>query len=107
MPESGAAAWLLLAALASSLAGMGWLALSMPVHARQAWGRQPGPALLRLHRWLGGGAVLASLWLCLGADHASMAVLVWAMTLAVAALAVAFGLAARPRWVGWLAPWGR
>ncbi|MCW5581710.1 MAG: DUF3325 family protein, partial [Luteimonas sp.] len=51
MPDN--AAWLLLAAMLSAFAGMGWLALSMPVHAQQAWNRTPAPAALRALRWLG------------------------------------------------------
>ena len=49
------AGWLLAAALAACLAGMGWLALGMDVHARQAWGRALSPAearSLRLPGWL-------------------------------------------------------
>ena len=105
MPESGA--WLLVAACACALAGMGWLALSLPAHAQQAWGRVPGTATLRLHRTLGAAALVAALVLCLCADHATMAVLVWAMALSGAALAVTFVLSARPRWLRLLAPWMR
>ena len=50
---------------------------------------------------------MLALALCLRADHASMAVLVWVMTLSGAALLVAFLLAARPRWLRLLAPWVR
>ncbi len=100
-------AWLLLAAVACALAGMGWLALSLPAHVQQAWGRNAPARLLRLHRALGAAAVALALVLCLGADHASIAVLVWAMTLSGAALAVAFALAWRPCWLRALAPWMR
>ena len=102
MPEHAA---LLLAAMLCALAGMAWLALSMPAHAQQAVGRVPRPTLLRLHRGLGAAALCAALVLCLRADHATMAVLVWFMALAAAALAVAFTLSARPRWLRLLAPW--
>ncbi len=54
---------------------------------------------------LGSTALFVGLLLALAADHASMAVLVWVMALAGAALAVAFALAWRPRWLRWLAPW--
>jgi len=104
MPEH-AGAWLLLAALACAQAGMGWLALSLPAHAQQAWGRVPPMATLRLHRVLGWVALACALLLCLGADHATMAVLVWAMAMSGAALAVAFVLSSRPRWLRVLAPW--
>lgn len=107
MPEPMVAAGLLLAALLASLAGMGWLALSMPPHAQQAWGRVPAPATLRLLRWLGAVAIVIALALCLRVDHATMAVLVWMMTLTAAALSVAFTLAWRPRRLRWIAPWVR
>src|SRR5690606_2046726 len=93
------------ATLLACVAGMGWLALAMDVHARQAWGRALGPGAARLLRVLGGTALVVGLLLALAADHASMAVLVWVMALAGAALAVAFALAWRPRWLRWLAPW--
>ena len=93
------------ATLLACVAGMGWLALAMDVHARQAWGRALAPGAARLLRVLGGTALVVGLLLALAADHASMAVLVWVMALAGAALAVAFALAWRPRWLRWLAPW--
>lgn len=98
-------AFLHAATLLACVAGMGWLALAMDVHARQAWGRALGPGAARLLRVLGGAALFVGLLLALAADHASMAVLVWVMALAGAALAVAFALAWRPRWLRWLAPW--
>jgi hypothetical protein len=51
----------------------------------------------RVLRGLGALALMAALVLCLAADHASMAVLVWVMTLAGAALTIAFTLTWRPR----------
>ncbi len=107
MPEHASAAWLLLAAVLSAFAGMGWLALSMPVHAQQAWNRAPAPAALRVLRWLGAIAIAAALFLCLRVDHATMAVLVWVMALSGAALMVAFVLSSRPYWLRVLAPWVR
>ena len=107
MHEPAHAAWLLAAALATCLAGMGWLALAMPAHAQQVWGAPPSPVAARILRVLGALALAVSLGLCLAADHASMAVLVWVMALAVAALAVAFLLAWRSRWLRVLAPWVR
>lgn len=105
MPDAVSPASLLALALACSLAGMGWLALSMQVHAQQAWRRTPAPGRLKPLRWLGSVALLAALVLCLGADHATMAVLVWFMALAGAALTVAFTLSWRPHWLRVLAPW--
>lgn len=107
MPEHASAGWLLLAAILASFASMGWLALSMPVHAAQAWGHAPGSGMLRVLRWLGIGGIVVVLLLCLRADHATMAVLVWLMTLTGAALMVAFLLATRAGWLRRLAPWVR
>ena len=86
-------ALILLAALVASVAGMGWFALSMETHWQQARGAMPRPATLaRLLRWLGAVALATALVLCLLADSASIAVLVWLMSLAAGALAVAFTL---------------
>jgi hypothetical protein len=90
-------------ALALSTAGLAWLAAAMEVHWEQIKGARPyrlGRAF-RL-RVQGVAALLMSLWLCLGADHASMAALVWIMSLAAAALSVALTLAWRPHWLSWL-----
>ncbi len=94
--------WLLVALLCS-LVGIGWLALAMEVHWQQVRGAQAqaGRATVFALRVLGAAALLASLLLCLRADHASMAVLVWVMSLAAAALLVAFTLAWRPHWLRW------
>ncbi|MCR6684908.1 DUF3325 domain-containing protein [Pseudoxanthomonas sp.] len=107
MHEPSDAAWLLAAALAASVAGMGWLALAMDVHARQVWGRALAPAGARVLRILGWLGLAVALTLCLAADHPSMAALVWVMALAGAAAGVAFVLAWRARWLGMLAPWVR
>lgn len=107
MPESTSVAWLLGAALLSSVAGMGWLALAMQVHARQVWGAPVAPATARTLRVLGALGLAVALMLCLAADHATMAALVWVMGLAGAALVVAFTLAWRAQWLRVLAPWVR
>jgi len=104
MHEGGATLWLLAAAVCA-FAGMGWLALAMPMHALQAWGRLPPVAQLKRLRWMGGVAVLLALACCLGSDHATMAVLVWVMLLAASAVATAMLLSARPRRLRLLAPW--
>lgn len=96
-----------LATLLACVSGMGWLALAMDVHARQAMGRTLAPGIARLLRILGSAAIIAGLVAAMAVDHASMAVLVWVMALAGAALVVAFVLAWRPRWLRWLAPWVR
>lgn len=99
-------AWLTLALLCS-VVGAAWLALAMDVHWQQVRGihaRASRSTVIGL-RALGIGALLASLLICLRTDHASMAVLVWVMSLAAAALAVTLSLAWRPRWLAWLVPW--
>ncbi len=102
------ALWLVLAA-ALSFSGMAWLALAMEVH----WGQvMPRPAAeaprARLTlRVLGAAAVLLSLPACLMVDRPSMAVLVWVMLLAVAAVLVALTLAWRARALRLLWPWAR
>jgi len=98
---------LLAGAVLAAVAGMGWLALSMDVHAAQAWRRAPKVRTLFFLRVLGWVAVATSLQLCVLADHPSMAVLVWVMCLSGGALATAFLLSTRPRWLRALAPWVR
>ncbi|MES2532938.1 MAG: DUF3325 domain-containing protein [Pseudomonadota bacterium] len=100
MPEAPEALFLLLAVVAN-LAGLGWLALAMEVHWEQAFGPAPASrATVLLLRVLGVTGLVVSLLLCLRVDHASMAALVWFMTLAGSALAIAFTLSWRPRWLG-------
>ena len=65
------------------------------------------PATARILRVFGALALAVSLALCLAVDHASMASLVWVMALAAAALAVAFTLTWRPRWLRVLVAWAR
>ncbi len=97
-------ALLLIGALAACIAGFGWLALAMEGHWRDAVGPVPASRGTVIALRIGGAAALvASLWLCLRVDHASMASLVWIMALAAAALVVAFTLSWRPRWLGLLA----
>lgn len=96
---------LLAAALLACVLGMGWLALAMDAHGRQVWGQGPGIGAARVLRGLGVLALGSALGLCLAVDHASMAVLVWVMGLALGALLVAMVLAWRARWLGVLAPW--
>ncbi len=105
MPDPGHPLLLHVATLLSAVAGMGWLALAMEVHARQAWGHLPGRAVTGVLRVLGGLGLGGGLLFALGADHPSMAVLVWVMAMAGAALTVALILAWRPHWLRVLAPW--
>jgi hypothetical protein len=99
---------MLLLALVASFVGLAWLALAMDTH----W-RQVRPLNARSHgatvalRVLGSAALVLSLILCLVADHASMAVLVWVMALAGGALLVAFTLSWNPRMLAPLVVWVR
>lgn len=94
------ALWLILACLLM-LVGMIWLALAKPVHWQQVLGKggssdqHPAPALRRA----GIISLVLSALACLAADHASMAVLVWIMLLALATFIVAMLLAWRPHWL--------
>jgi hypothetical protein len=90
----------------AALAGFAWLALAMEVHWEQVLG---SPAPLGVSRTvlraLGVGGLAASAVLCFLADRPSMAVLVWLMLLAAAALLTALTLAWRPRLLRVLCPW--
>jgi hypothetical protein len=99
---------LLTAAAVCSIAGMGWLAVAMKAHWTQVRGSQPlaERAAVTL-RVLGALALAAALVLCLWANHASMAALVYVMTLTASALLVAFTLAFRPRLLSVLVAWMR
>jgi len=93
---------LLIAAAIAALAGFSWLALGMETHWAQVHGAVPHRS--RKPR-IGGAAALAlSLALCLSVDHPTMAVLVWFMLLAGAAVAVAMTLSSRPQWLRQLWP---
>lgn len=99
-------ALILIAALAVTVVGAAWLALSMDTHWEQVRGAQPASSgTVRLLRALGVAAWCVSLLLCLRVDHASMAALVWVMALAGSALIVAFTLTWRPRWLAPLVVW--
>lgn len=95
---------LILAAIAT-LAGMAWLALGMETHWEQVRGKDHALTRRRqvVLRALGAAGLLLSLLLCLKADHASMAVLVWTMLLAGSAIGVAMVLTWYPRGLGALA----
>jgi hypothetical protein len=92
------AALMLIGAGALTVLGFAWLALAMDTHWEQVHG-QTGPASPTRQRLrvLGSLLLAASLALCLLADHASMAVLVWAMLLAGGAVLIAFALSWRPQ----------
>lgn len=100
-----AEAALLALAWGLSACGLAWLALAMESHWQQvrAVDTAPSPRTVCLLRGLGAAALVASLLACLQADHATMAVLVWVMSMTGGALLVAFTLAWRPRSLAWLA----
>jgi hypothetical protein len=88
----------LFAAEACNVAGFAWLATAMDVHWQQVRETQRASGgMIVLLRVLGACALVLSLLLCLLADHVTMAPLVWVMSLAAAALIVAFTLAWMPR----------
>ena len=95
--------WLVAAAILS-LTGMSWLALAMKAHWSQLYQDrklEPRRSLLRV---MGSAALVVSGLCCLQADHPSMAVLVWVMLMAGAAIAVAMILGRQPRLLGLLCP---
>ena len=101
-------ALMFLAALLAVLLGAAWLALSLESHWRQVRGEHAVDAgTVRLLRMLGALSLGAALLICLRVDHPSMAVLVWVMALAAAALLVAFTLSWRPRLLAPLVAWVR
>ena len=101
-------ALLLALAFLCSSAGLGWLAMTLDAHWKQVRGSQaPTGRTVTLLRVLGYAALLGSLSLCLRADHASMAALVWMMALAIAAVFVAMLLAWRPKALLPLVAWLR
>ena len=106
MSDAAFNATLLGAAVLLAWCGVAWLALAMDVHWRQVRGAgaltRAGSRTLRAS---GALALLASLLVCLRADHPTMAPLVWVMALAAAALGVALLLAWRPRWLVPLVAW--
>lgn len=97
-----------LLAVLANLLGLAWLALAMEAHWEQVRGTDALKArTVVLLRSLGTLSIGAALVLCLVADHPSMAVLVWVMSLAGSALVVAFSLAWRPRLLSPLVAWAQ
>jgi hypothetical protein len=94
---------LLTAAFVCAVCGMAWLALAMKPHWAQVQSERAHTATVaRRLRVAGAVALLLSLAASLGADHPSMAVLVWVMLLSVSAVIVAMTLAYWPRCFLWL-----
>ena len=85
------------AALVLAVLGMGWLALAMDVHWKQVCAATPRSRRAAIVlRCFGFFALTTALVLCLLADTATMAVLVWMMLLALSAALIAFLLSWRP-----------
>ena len=96
MPEAPLYALILLL----QFTGLGWFALSMERHWRQAGAPHvPGIRRARRLRRAGSIALALSLLLCLALDHASIAALVWVMGLPPCAVLIALLLATRPAWL--------
>jgi sterol desaturase/sphingolipid hydroxylase (fatty acid hydroxylase superfamily) len=98
-------AFLLVAALVCTVIGMGWLALAMDVHWNQVRPTRRSPRTATILRVLGSASLGVSLLLCLLADTATMAVLVWMMLLSVSAAAIALVLSRQPRMLSPLVAW--
>jgi hypothetical protein len=86
----------LIAAVVTAMLSMGWLALSYQSHWQQVFPQtqaKPGHSRLKAFGW---SFLLTSAACCLAADHPSMAVLVWVMLLALAAMTIGMILSRRP-----------
>ncbi|MDZ7925406.1 MAG: DUF3325 domain-containing protein [Marinagarivorans sp.] len=91
-------ALLLTLATLTALVGMGWLALSQDNHWRAVIGTTRTPKHATILRALGIASLMVSFILCSLADHITMAVLVWFMLLATAAICIA-------KLLTWRGPW--
>jgi len=99
---------LLLALLVAAYVGFALLALSQAQHWRAVVGAVALPRRrVRGLRSIGGTSIALSLILALMRDGSSFGSLLWATAISVAALAVAFTLAWRPRLLRPLAVLGR
>jgi len=88
---------LLAGAMLLNIAGFAWLALAMDTHWQEVSGGGKTPRRGRTPlRIAAAVAFLMSLLACKLCDHASIAALVWVMSLTAGALLVAFALTWRP-----------
>lgn len=97
------ALWLIAAAIVA-LAGMSWLALTLQTHRKQVFPSELQQIATRRLKVLGWSLLLLSAVFCSQADHPSMAILVWVMLQAVAAMMVAMMLSRRPAMLRLLCP---
>lgn len=95
--------WLLLVAAMLNFIGMSWVALSRSVHWQQLRALSDPP--VRILRLMASVALGCGLWLCLLADHASIAVLAWVMLLTGSAFSITMVLAWRPRLLAPVVAW--
>jgi hypothetical protein len=96
---------LLLASVVTTL-GMAWFALAKEPHWMQVRGHEPLTQPMKSTlRGLGATAIGASFFICMFADHPTMAVLVWIMLVAASALLVAFTLTWRASWLTFSIEW--
>jgi len=101
-------ALLLALAAITTVFGMVWFALAKEAHWVQVCGPEPLTLPRRnTLRGLGSTCIGAAFFLCLFADHPTMAVLVWIMLWAFGSLLVAFTLAWRTRWLAFTVAWLR
>ncbi|HSV59081.1 MAG TPA: DUF3325 domain-containing protein [Variovorax sp.] len=98
-------ALIVLAAVLANLVGLAWIALAMEPHWEQVRSDPLHAGRAAMLRVLGASAIAGSALLCLWADHATMAWLVWTMALTAAAIVLAFALAWRPRLLAPLLAW--
>ncbi len=97
------AVWLVVAAI-TALAGMSWLALTLQPHRKQVFPAELQQISTRRLKMLGWSFLLLSAVFCFQADHPSMAVLVWVMLQAFAAMIVAMILSRRPVLLRFICP---
>lgn len=84
---------LLVCAISLNFLGMRWLALSLPVHWKQVYGEQLLSQRKQVvFRILAAVMFIFSLVLIMFADHATIAALVWIMSLTACAFSVAMML---------------
>jgi hypothetical protein len=99
-------ALLLILSAVVTVLGFSCLALAMEVHWEQVRADRPLPRTTAVGlRVVGVACLFASLVLCLVVDHATMAALVWVLTLTASALVVAFTLTWRPALFAPLVAW--
>jgi hypothetical protein len=98
-------AFLLLLACIVTTLGMSWFALAKEPHWMQVRSEPLTQPMKNTLRGLGATSIGASFFICMFADHPTMAVLVWIMLLPLGGLLVAFTLAWRAHWLAASITW--